>query len=50
MEINHELILTAILLSSADSRKVVVSYKGKCVHEALVNSLVKLAQEKSVVR
>ena len=31
---------------SADSRRVVVSYKGKYVHEVLDNSLVKLAQEK----
>ena len=29
---------------------VVVSYKGKYVHLVLVNCLVKLAQEKSVVR
>ena len=32
--------------SSADSRRDVVSYKRKYVHEVLVNSLVKLAQEK----
>ena len=32
------------------SRRVVVSYKQKNVHEVLVNSLFKLAQEKSVVR
>ena len=32
------------------SRKIVVSYKRKYVHEVLVNSLFKLAQEKSVVR
>ena len=41
---------TAILLPSADSRRVVVSYKRKYVHEVLVNHLVKLALEKSVVR
>ena len=41
---------TAILLPSADSRRVVVSYKRKYVHEVLVNHLVKLAQEKSMVR
>ena len=35
---------------SADSRRVVVSYKQKCVHEVLVNHLVKIAQEKRVVR
>ena len=49
-EIDHEIISTAILLPSADSRRVVVSYKGKYVHEVLDNCLVKLAQEKSVVR
>ena len=31
---------------STDSRRAVVSYKRNYVHEALVNSLVKLAQEK----
>ena len=31
---------------SADSRRVVASYKGKYVHKVLVNCLVKLAQEK----
>ena len=46
MEIDHELISTVILLSSADSRRVVVSYKQKCVHDLLVNCLVKLSQEK----
>ena len=35
---------------SADSRRVVVSYKRKYVHKVLVNRLVKLAQEKCVVR
>ena len=57
MEIDHEIISTAILLHSADSRRVDVSYKRKNVHEVLVFvqevlviSLVKLAQEKSVVR
>ena len=50
MEIDHEIFSTAILIPSADSRRVVVSYKGKYVHEVLVNSLVKLAQEKSVVQ
>ena len=33
----------------ADSRRVVVSYKQKDVHEILVNCLVKLAQENRVV-
>ena len=46
----REIISTAILLLSADSRRVVVSYKRKYVHEVLVNCLVKLAQEKNVVR
>ena len=41
----HEIIFTAILLPSADFRMVIVSYKGKYVHEVLVNCLVKLAQE-----
>ena len=50
MEIDHETISTAILLPSADSRRVVVSYKRKYVHKVLVNRSVKLAQEKSVVR
>ena len=50
VEVDHEIISTAILLPSADSRRVVVSYKQKYVHEVLVNHLVKLAQEKSVFR
>ena len=49
-EIDHEIVSTAILLPSADSRRVVVSCKQKCVHEVLFNRLVKLAQEKSVIR
>ena len=49
-EIDHEIISMAILLPSADSRRAVVSYKRKYVHEVLVNCLVKLAQEKNVVR
>ena len=44
------IISMAILLPSADSRRVVVSYKRKYMHKVLVNRLVKLAQEKSVVR
>ena len=43
VEIDHEIISAAILLPSADSRRVVVSYKGKYVHEVLVNCLVKFA-------
>ena len=50
VEIGHELISTTILLPSADSRRALVSYKRKYAHKVLVNSLVKLAQEKSVVR
>ena len=46
--IDHEIISTVILLNH--SRRVVVSYKPKCVHEVLVNCLFKHAQEKSVVR
>ena len=49
-EIDHEIISTAIFLPSTDSRRVVVTYKRKNVQEVLVNCLVKLAQEKSVVR
>ena len=36
MEIDHVIISTVILLPSADSRRVVVSYKPKYVHEVLV--------------
>ena len=46
MEIDHEIISTAILLPSADLRRVVVRYKRKYLHEVLVNRLFKLAQEK----
>ena len=49
-EIDYEIISTAILLPSAGSRRVVVSYNGKYVQEVLVNLLAKLAQEKGVVR
>ena len=47
---DQEIISTAILLPSSDSRRVAVSCKGKYVHEVLVNGLVKLAQEKYVVK
>ena len=40
MEIDHEIISTSNLLPSAYSRRVVVSYKQKYVHEVLVNNLV----------
>ena len=46
VEIDNEIISTAILLPSADSRRVVVSNKQKYVHKVLVNCYVKLAQEK----
>ena len=46
VKIDHEIISTAILLPSTDSRSVVVSYKQKYVHDVLVNRIVKLAQEK----
>ena len=46
MEIDHEIFSTTIRLPSADSRRAVVSYKRKYAHEALVNRLVKLVQEK----
>ena len=49
-EIDHEIISTIILQRSPDSRRVAVSYKRKYVHEVLVTCLVKLSQEKSVVR
>ena len=35
VEIDHEIISTAIFLPSVDSRRVVVSYKRKYVHEVL---------------
>ena len=50
VEIDHEIISTLILLASVlplnHSRRVVVSYKRKYVHELLDNCLFKLAQEK----
>ena len=47
VEIDHEIISTVILsLPLNHSRRVVVSYKQKCVHEVLVNCLFQLAQEK----
>ena len=50
MEIDHEVISMIILLPTADSRRLVVSYKQKYAHKVLVNCLVKVAQEKNVVR
>ena len=46
MEIDHEIFSTAILLPTADSRRVGVSYKQKFAHEVLVKRLVNLAREK----
>ena len=48
-EIDHEIISTAIYLPSADSRRVVVSYKRKYEDKVLVDLLVKLAKRKCVV-
>ena len=42
LEINHEIISTVIFLLLI---QVHVSYKQKYVHQALINRLVKLAQE-----
>ena len=49
-EFDHEIIYTAILLPSADSRRIVVSNMRKYVREVLVYRFVKHAQKKSVVR
>ena len=47
VEIDHEMISTVILLLPLiHSRRVVVSYKRKYVHELLLNRLFKAAQEK----
>ena len=46
--IDPEIISTAIPFP--DSRRVVVSYKQKYVHEVLVYPLVKLIKERSVAR
>ena len=45
-QLDHEIISMTIRLPSADSRRVVVSYKPKYVHEVLASRLVKLAQGK----
>ena len=46
-EIDHEIISTVILsLPLNHSKRAVVSYKRKYVHEVLVNCLLKLVQEK----
>ena len=52
VEIDHEIVSTVIYMYGVlqnplnHSRRVVVSYKRKYVHELLVNCLFKLAQEK----
>ena len=47
VEIDHEIISTSFSsLPLINSRRVVVSYKRKYVHELLVNRLFKPAQEK----
>ena len=46
VEIDPEIISVAILLPFPDSKRVVVSYKRKYVHEVVVICLVKLAEEK----
>ena len=47
VEIDHEIISTAILLPSAESfKKGCCQLQAKVVHEVLVNCLSKLAQEK----
>ena len=47
---DEDLVDEMHFLPSADSSRAVVSYKRNYVHEVLVDRLVKLAQEKSVVR
>ena len=49
-EIDHEIFSMVILLTSAESRRVVVSHKQEHVHEVLANHLGKLAGGKNVVR
>ena len=46
LEIDHEIISMVILLLPNHSRRVVVCYERMYVHEVLVYSLFKLAQEK----
>ena len=46
VKIDHEIIFLALLLTSTDQRRVVVSYKHKDVHKVIVNCLVELAHEK----
>ena len=46
MESDHGIIFTDIILPSADSRRVAVSFKQKYVHEVLVYCLVKHVRKK----
>ena len=48
-EIDHEIISTTILLPSADSRRVVVSYKRSMCMNYLLTTLSSLPRKKSVV-
>ena len=48
--IEYEIISTAILLSSTDSRRVVVSYKQKYVQEYWLTALSSLPQAKVCAR
>ena len=50
LKIDREIISTAILLPSADSRRVVVSNKQKYVHEVLRKPLSRVCPGKSVAR
>ena len=51
VEIDYEMISTVFSsLPLNHSRRIIVSYKRKYVHEVLVYCLFKLAQEKSVVK
>ena len=44
VEIDHEILSTNIILPSADTRRVAVSYKRKYVHLLCFDCLVKIAQ------
>ena len=49
-EIDREILPTVILLHPLIQYELFVSYKQKYVRQVLLNHLVKLAEEKSVVR
>ena len=46
VEIDHEIISTVILLPSADSRRVVISYKRKYVHNYWLTACSSLPRKK----